>query len=145
MTTFKEPSDPPKVAVIREAECIGCTKCIQACPFDSIMGAIKLMHTVIKDICTGCELCVEPCPVDCIDIINTPEKSSAEKALFSKQSHERFEKRNLRLQKEKIRDRNKYLQIKQAGMKNKTIEERKAEILAAIKRAENARSTKHKK
>ncbi|MFK8020865.1 MAG: electron transport complex subunit RsxB [Pseudomonadales bacterium] len=57
------------VAYIREAECIGCTKCIQACPVDAILGAAKLMHTVIVDECTGCDLCVEPCPVDCIDML----------------------------------------------------------------------------
>ncbi|KEI72899.1 electron transport complex subunit RsxB [Endozoicomonas elysicola] len=57
-----------KVAFIREAECIGCTKCIQACPVDAILGAAKQMHTVISDECTGCDLCVEPCPVDCIEM-----------------------------------------------------------------------------
>ena len=58
-----------RVAVIREAECIGCTKCIQACPVDAILGAAKMMHTVISSECTGCDLCVEPCPVDCIDMV----------------------------------------------------------------------------
>mgnify|MGYP000064091186 FL=1 len=62
-----------QVAVIREDECIGCTKCIQACPIDAILGAAKQMHTVIADECTGCDLCVEPCPVDCIDMISVPE------------------------------------------------------------------------
>lgn len=57
------------VAYIREDECIGCTKCIQACPVDAILGAAKLMHTVIAEECTGCDLCVEPCPVDCIDML----------------------------------------------------------------------------
>ena len=57
---------------IREAECIGCTKCIQACPVDAILGAAKQMHTVITDECTGCDLCVEPCPVDCIDMLPLP-------------------------------------------------------------------------
>ncbi|MFK0573497.1 electron transport complex subunit RsxB [Endozoicomonas sp.] len=57
-----------KIAFIREAECIGCTKCIQACPVDAILGAAKQMHTVIADECTGCDLCVEPCPVDCIEM-----------------------------------------------------------------------------
>jgi electron transport complex protein RnfB len=57
-----------KVAFIREAECIGCTKCIQACPVDAILGAAKQMHTVIASECTGCDLCVEPCPVDCIEM-----------------------------------------------------------------------------
>jgi electron transport complex protein RnfB len=63
------PQPPPlSYAFIREAECIGCTKCIQACPVDAILGAAKLMHTIIRDECTGCDLCVEPCPVDCIEM-----------------------------------------------------------------------------
>jgi len=57
------------VAYIREDECIGCTKCIQACPVDAILGAAKQMHTIIASECTGCDLCVEPCPVDCIDML----------------------------------------------------------------------------
>lgn len=64
-----EESEVKTVAFIREEECIGCTKCIQACPMDAILGAAKQMHTVIADECTGCDLCVEPCPVDCIDMI----------------------------------------------------------------------------
>ena len=62
-----------QVAYIREDECIGCTKCIQACPVDAILGAAKHMHTVIVSECTGCDLCVEPCPVDCIDMISEKE------------------------------------------------------------------------
>ena len=62
------------VAYIREAECIGCTKCLQACPVDAILGAAKQMHTVIVSECTGCDLCVEPCPVDCIDMIPAQEE-----------------------------------------------------------------------
>jgi len=62
---------PAQVALIREPECIGCTKCIQACPVDAIVGAPKLMHTVVADLCTGCELCLPPCPVDCIDLVPT--------------------------------------------------------------------------
>ena len=64
----------PVVAWIREAECIGCTKCIQACPVDAILGAAKQMHTVIEHECTGCDLCVEPCPVDCIDMVPVKAK-----------------------------------------------------------------------
>lgn len=64
-----------KVAFIREDECIGCTKCIQACPVDAILGATRQMHTVISSECTGCDLCVEPCPVDCIDMIPVPVTS----------------------------------------------------------------------
>ena len=66
---------PHAVAVIREAECIGCTKCIKACPVDAIIGTAKMMHAVITHECTGCGLCVEPCPMDCIDIVSQPEPS----------------------------------------------------------------------
>lgn len=68
------PPPPRAVAFIREEECIGCTKCIQACPVDAIVGAAKLMHTVIVAECTGCDLCVEPCPVDCIDMLPLTNK-----------------------------------------------------------------------
>ncbi|ELQ14447.1 Rnf electron transport complex subunit RnfB [Xanthomonas translucens] len=57
---------PPQVALVIEADCIGCTKCIQACPVDAIVGGAKYMHTVLAPLCTGCELCVPACPVDCI-------------------------------------------------------------------------------
>jgi electron transport complex protein RnfB len=67
----------PQVAVIDEEVCIGCTKCIQACPVDAIVGASKLMHTVIASWCTGCELCIAPCPVDCIALVAVPELPDA--------------------------------------------------------------------
>jgi len=60
---------PPQVALIVEADCIGCTKCIQACPVDAIVGGAKFMHTVLEDLCTGCGLCLPPCPVDCIQMV----------------------------------------------------------------------------
>lgn len=60
---------PPQVALIDEDTCIGCTKCLLACPVDAIVGAAKKMHTVIVKECTGCELCIPPCPVDCIALI----------------------------------------------------------------------------
>ena len=60
---------PAQVVAIVDADCIGCTKCIQACPVDAIVGAPKLMHAVIAPLCTGCELCIPACPVDCIELL----------------------------------------------------------------------------
>ena len=60
---------PQQVALVVEADCIGCTKCIQACPVDAIVGGSKLMHVVVEPLCTGCELCVPVCPVDCIVLV----------------------------------------------------------------------------
>jgi Na+-translocating ferredoxin:NAD+ oxidoreductase subunit B len=60
------------VALIDEARCIGCTRCIDACPVDAIAGAQGFMHTVIAAYCTGCELCLPPCPVDCIELAPPP-------------------------------------------------------------------------
>ena len=67
----------PRAAVIDEATCIGCAKCIQACPVDAIVGASKRMHTVIASWCTGCELCIAPCPVDCIALVPVAELPAA--------------------------------------------------------------------
>jgi Na+-translocating ferredoxin:NAD+ oxidoreductase subunit B len=57
------------VALIDESRCIGCTLCIDACPVDAIVGAARLMHTVVEPWCIGCRLCVPPCPVDCIAMV----------------------------------------------------------------------------
>ncbi|MGB1556380.1 MAG: electron transport complex subunit RsxB [Oceanococcaceae bacterium] len=68
-----EAQEKPLVAWIDESLCIGCTLCIQACPVDAIVGANKLMHTVIAAECTGCKLCLPPCPVDCIELHDLPQ------------------------------------------------------------------------
>lgn len=68
---------PASVVIIDEEACIGCTKCIQACPVDAIIGAARQMHTVIAAECTGCELCVPPCPVDCIAVVPAPPSPRA--------------------------------------------------------------------
>lgn len=91
------PEVPPQIAFIREAECIGCTKCIQACPVDAIVGAAKLMHTVITDECTGCDLCVAPCPVDCIDILPLAGASLQQQRERTDQFRQRHDTRQARL------------------------------------------------
>ena len=96
------PARAPAVAVIDEQACIGCTLCIEACPVDAIVGAAKLMHTVIAAECTGCRLCVPPCPVDCIDMIETGETWTHEERLRrAGQYRRRYEARAERLERER--------------------------------------------
>ena len=90
---------PRMLARIVEADCIGCTKCIQACPVDAIVGAAKLMHTVIVDDCTGCELCVPACPVDCI-VLEPMPLSQAEDTDHGDAARAHFQRREARLARE---------------------------------------------
>lgn len=90
---------PRTLARIVEADCIGCTKCIQVCPVDAIVGAAKLMHTVIADDCTGCELCVPACPVDCIVLLPMPAEQMDAAHADSARAH--FLRREARLQHER--------------------------------------------
>lgn len=69
---------PERVAVIDEARCIGCARCLPPCPVDAIVGASRQMHTVLVDLCTGCELCIAPCPVDCI--VLAPRAATAKRS-----------------------------------------------------------------
>lgn len=71
----------PTVAVIDEARCIGCFKCVLVCPVDAIIGAPKYLHTVIADDCSGCDLCLPPCPVDCIDMVPLPPSRTPAEAM----------------------------------------------------------------
>lgn len=80
------PEIKPQIANIIEEDCIGCTKCIDACPVDAISGSANLMHNIISDLCTGCELCIEPCPVDCIELLEVDE----DQALMSRNQSEYF-------------------------------------------------------
>lgn len=96
---------PLRLAVIDETWCIGCTLCIKACPVDCIVGASKLMHTVIESQCTGCELCLPACPVDCIDMRpNSPATGwdawSASQAQASRERYEFHQFRVARLTRE---------------------------------------------
>ncbi len=83
---------PPQVAIIDETACIGCTKCIQVCPVDAIIGTNKMMHTIVSDECNGCELCLPACPVDCIAM-----QPVAEFAHDAPHFRTRFESRRARL------------------------------------------------
>jgi electron transport complex protein RnfB len=94
---------PRKVMFIDEAWCIGCTLCIKACPVDCIVGAPKLMHTVIEELCTGCELCIPACPVDCIPAQDaTPGRSGwdAWSSDLAQRARERYQAHRTRTQRE---------------------------------------------
>jgi electron transport complex protein RnfB len=142
---MQQEEKPKMLAVIREAECIGCTKCIQACPVDAILGSGKLMHTVIAHECTGCELCVEPCPVDCIDMIelgSVEETDPREEKKKAKHYKQRYEFRNERLERDKILARKKHKQAKVADVASKvdSLEMRKKLIAEAVARAKAKRN-----
>ena len=93
---------PRTLARIVEADCIGCTKCIQACPVDAIVGASKLMHTVMSDDCTGCELCVPACPVDCI-VLEPMPLTQVDDPMHADEARTHFQRREARLMHEHAR------------------------------------------
>ncbi len=132
-----------QTVVIIEEKCIGCTKCIQVCPVDAIMGAAKMMHSVIQAECTGCELCIPACPVDCIDILklgNYSEETSLQKA---PQYRQRFEFRQKRLLSETTDKQVKFEKAKQSDITLSGVDARKREIQAAIARVKAKRSQRH--
>lgn len=135
---------PPSRVVIRESECIGCTKCIQACPVDAIIGASKQMHTVVADACTGCDLCIEPCPVDCIDIIPLPLHDMQTQQAQAAQARARYTHRNARLARLSHEKRSHYEQAKHTHTEQPTLAARKAEIAAAIARTKAKRTQQEK-
>lgn len=126
---------PRARAVIDETLCIGCRKCIDACPVDAIVGARKLMHTVIANECTGCELCLPPCPVDCIAMVPTgmandgepwPEYPQVDTARWRRRTEKRLE----RLARNRRRARN----TKAATVLPNDRKKIRADIRAAIER-----------
>ena len=107
---------PNRVAFIIEEDCIGCVKCLQACPVDAIVGAAKFMHTVIESECTGCELCLAPCPMDCIEMRPTlgNETSPAIKAAVARHARQRYDLRGLRKEREEAEKLDRAKQKKEA-------------------------------
>lgn len=137
----KAKEQPIRLARIDEDVCIGCTKCIAACPVDAIMGASKQMHTVLTAECSGCELCVAPCPVDCIEMVTVcqhQELMPQQHEQRAKQYRHRFEQRNERLLRQKAALTRKHQLAKVAhkavSNKRETLAVRKAAIAAAVKR-----------
>ena len=136
---------PRTLAVIREAECIGCTKCIQVCPVDAIVGGAKQMHTIISSLCTGCELCLPPCPLDCIDLVSYQTQPSLHYPTWPDYAEEevnlarqQINKRLLRLQqRHTVPKTNKQ---SHSRLTNKTRDEIRNEIAEAILRVKNKKT-----
>ncbi len=132
---------PRHVALIDEARCIGCTLCFQACPVDAIVGAPKQMHTVVTALCSGCDLCVAPCPVDCIDMIPATGAEAIWDRVRADAARERFEQRNLRLERERGERAERLAQhALKASRSDPQAHRKRAVIQAAIERARAKRA-----
>jgi Na+-translocating ferredoxin:NAD+ oxidoreductase subunit B len=144
---------PRRVALIDEAWCIGCTLCIKACPVDCIVGAAKVMHTVVGPQCTGCEQCLPVCPVDCIALVDVSGERTGWAAWSPAQADEARERyafhrlrteRTLREDDERLAAK---AATKLADLPNQTrlndpvaIERKRAIIEAALARARSRRA-----
>ena len=127
---------PREVAFILEEHCIGCTKCLPACPVDAILGANKRMHTVIVSECTGCELCIAPCPVDCIVMVPDSALDGAARgpidATEAAHFRRRFEAHLARIERRRDEQAAK-IEAKRADLKQQTGASTLAEAIARAK------------
>ena len=131
---------PRRVAVIDEARCIGCTLCIQACPVDAIVGAAKLMHTVVTELCTGCDLCIPPCPVDCIEMVPAIGADALWDQPRANAARERFELRRTRLERERAERTGRLARRTLQAGGDPQGQKKRAVIQAAIERARAKRA-----
>ncbi|HTQ73673.1 MAG TPA: electron transport complex subunit RsxB [Burkholderiales bacterium] len=130
-----------RVAVIDEARCIGCTLCIQACPVDAIVGAAKLMHTVVTGLCSGCDLCVAPCPVDCIEMVPAEGDDRLWDTARADAARIRFERRAARLSRESEERAERLARRALPGRRSDPeAEKKRAIIAAAVERARAKRA-----
>ena len=125
----------PQLALIVEADCLGCTKCIQACPVDAIVGAAKRMHSVIAKLCTGCDLCLPPCPVDCIDMLPVAEAQASWTQAMADAARSRFQFRGVRLARGEAEHARRLAWKDEDKRGQPMADAKKAVILAAIARA----------
>jgi electron transport complex protein RnfB len=132
-------SGPRQVASIDEARCIGCTLCIEACPFDAILGAARQMHTVLTALCTGCALCVAPCPVDCIAMLPATGADAVWDRTRALAARQRAKARILRL----ARDAARHAALpapQEADMDARAERDKRAAIETALQRARSRRA-----
>ncbi len=143
---------PKAVAVIDEAQCIGCTFCIRACPVDAIAGAAKQMHTVIADECTGCELCIVHCPMDCIDMVAvnvehaSPAPAESRKKVDRARMRYQFRMQRLAQSESEIKKQpaSEFI-FKKDKLKHSNDDRKHATVQAALKRAAALRAQVNRK
>jgi electron transport complex protein RnfB len=139
---------PRRVAWIDAERCIGCTKCIQACPTDAIIGAPKWLHGVLTEHCTGCDLCVPPCPVDCIDMRELPDGTSSWSRQEADRARDRYHARAQRLVREQRRNEDRLASLALgklaalAGHDDAASQRKRAVVEAAIARARSRRAAR---
>jgi Na+-translocating ferredoxin:NAD+ oxidoreductase subunit B len=92
----------PGLAWIDHNACIGCARCLPACPVDAIIGAQRYLHTVLERGCTGCELCIASCPVDCIVMRPRAAGESAPAPADNRAHYERHRARSQRSAQERL-------------------------------------------
>lgn len=120
-----------RIVKIDETRCIGCTKCIDVCPVDAIIGASKQLHVVLEEDCIGCELCLPPCPVDCFEIIEKAPLVPEQRLVRAQRVKQRVQAKKARLSQQEA--------IKGEQDKSKTMLDIKAQIAASIARSQQKR------
>ena len=119
---------------IESARCIGCTKCLNACPVDAIFGTQGQLHDIITDRCTGCNLCIEPCPTDCIIPSNQPINHEATSAELNRQ---RYLNKQKRLANEKKRKKSQHQLAKRSRTSYAKTQSARLEYIQDILETEN--------
>ncbi len=49
-------------------DCVGCTRCVEECPADSIQGEKGSKHVIQQGMCVKCGACFEVCPVKAVEV-----------------------------------------------------------------------------
>ena len=125
-----------KRAFIHEEYCVGCAICLKVCPFDAIVGAPNMSHTVIEDLCIGCDICIAPCPVNCIEVIHITEESILQKKEKINLAKKRYKSRKGRVNNYKNFEKKVHQELKDNLYVSKNKINKKV-IDDAIKRAKN--------
>ncbi|NKB76802.1 MAG: RnfABCDGE type electron transport complex subunit B [Gammaproteobacteria bacterium] len=131
-------NEAKQVALIDEAACIGCKLCIKACPVDCIVGAGKVMHTVIQYDCTGCKLCLPVCPTDCIQLATAPKPLNTTRSRWPDFDQHQIERARLATERKYKRKEQREQQRRQQHQVSAKERMQKEIMLAVQRQAEKA-------